>query len=140
MSLHDGLLCYCKLLIFLMFVGNTNVLEMLSHWKQLKLLLDMGTWKHLVSLIQAFYAEQTATMRSKDLSTAFSFSTGKGTRQGCNISAVEFNMVAQDIKRRTLENSQQGINVGGILVNNLRYADDITLRRVHVRDGGRGLV
>jgi len=65
-----------------MFVGNTNVLEMLSHWKQLKLLLDMGTWKHLVSLIQAFYAEQTATMRSKDLSTAFSFSTARVRDKG----------------------------------------------------------
>jgi len=40
---------------------------------------------------------------------------------------VEFNLYAEDIMRRTLEDNEHGIKVGGRQINNLRYADDTTL-------------
>jgi len=40
---------------------------------------------------------------------------------------VEFNLYAEDIMRRTLENNEHGIKVGGRQINSLRYADDTTL-------------
>jgi len=40
---------------------------------------------------------------------------------------VEFNLYAEDIMRRTLENNEHGIKVGGRQINNLRYADDTLL-------------
>lgn len=55
------------------------------------------------------------------------FPIGKGTRQGCNISPTEFNLYAEDIIRRSLEDNQHGVTVGGRRINNIRYADDTTL-------------
>jgi len=82
--------------------------------------------KHLVALVQALYAQQTAKVRW-DGKSSEAFAIGKGTRQGCNISLVEFNLYVEDIMTRTLENNKHGIKVGGRQINNLRYADDTTL-------------
>jgi len=40
---------------------------------------------------------------------------------------VEFNLYAEDIMRRTLEDNEHDIKVGGRQINNLCYADDTTL-------------
>jgi len=72
------------------------------------------------------YAQQTAKVRW-DGESSEAFTVGKGTRQGCYISPVEFNLYAEDIMRRTLENNEHGIKVGGTQINNLRYADDTIL-------------
>jgi len=57
----------------------------------------------------------------------FIVKAGKDTRQGCNISPIEFNLYAEDTMRRTLENNEHGIKVGGRQINNLRCADNTTL-------------
>jgi len=86
----------------------------------------MGIPKYLVALIQALYAQQTTKVRW-DGESSKAFTIGKGTRQGCDISPVEFDLYAEDIMRRILENNEHGIKVGGRQINNLRYADDTTL-------------
>jgi len=40
---------------------------------------------------------------------------------------MEFNLYAEDIMRRTLEDNEHGIKVGGRQINNLHYAGDTTL-------------
>ena len=53
---------------------------------------------------------------------------GKGVRQGCILSPCLFNLYAEYIMRNTgLEEAQAGIRIAGRNINNLRYADDITL-------------
>jgi len=109
-----------------MFVDYTKAFDMVSHPKLFKVLLEMGIPKHIVVLVQALYAQQTAKMRWYGESSE-AFTIGKGTRQGCNISPVEFNLCAKDITRRTLENNEHGIKVGWRQINNFRYANDTTL-------------
>ena len=53
---------------------------------------------------------------------------GKGVHQGCTLSPCSFNLYAEYIMRNAgLEEAQAGIKIAGRNINNLRYADDITL-------------
>ena len=56
------------------------------------------------------------------------FQIRKGVRQGYILSPCLFNLYAEYIMRNTgLEEAQAGIKIAGRNINNLRYADDITL-------------
>ena len=56
------------------------------------------------------------------------FQIGKGVGQGCILSPCLFNLDAEYIMRNAgLEETQAGIKIAGRNINNLRYADDITL-------------
>ena len=63
-----------------------------------------------------------------DMETADWFQIGKGVRQGCILSPWLFNLYAEYIMRNAeLEEAQDGIKFAGRNINNLRYADDLTL-------------
>ena len=71
-------------------------------------------------------AGQEATVRTKHGTTDW-FQIGKGVRQGCKLSPCLFNLYAEYIMRNAgLEEAQAGIKIARS-INNLRYADDITL-------------
>jgi len=56
------------------------------------------------------------------------FQIGKGVRQGYLLSPCLFNLYAEYIMRNAgLDEAQAGIQIVGRNINNLRYADDITL-------------
>ena len=56
------------------------------------------------------------------------FQIEKGVRQGCILSPCLFNLYAEYIMRNAgLDEAQVGIKIAGRNINNLRYADDITL-------------
>ena len=87
----------------------------------------MGIPDHLTCLLRNLYAGQEATVRTGHGPTDW-FQIGKGVRQGYILSPCLFNFYAKDIMRNAgLEEAQAGIKVSGRNINNLRYADDITL-------------
>ena len=54
--------------------------------------------------------------------------SGKWVCQGCILSPCLFNLYAEYIMRNAgLDEAQAGIEIAGRNINNLRYADDITL-------------
>ena len=56
------------------------------------------------------------------------FQIGKGVRQGCILSPCLFNFYAEYIMQNArLDEAQAGIKISRRNMNNLRYADDITL-------------
>ena len=56
------------------------------------------------------------------------FQIEKGVPQGCTLSPCLFNLYAEYIMRSArLDEGQAGIKMAGRNINNLRYADDITL-------------
>ena len=56
------------------------------------------------------------------------FQIGKGVRQGCILSPCLFNLYPEYIMRNAgLNEALAGIKISGRNINNLRYADDITL-------------
>ena len=57
------------------------------------------------------------------------FQIGKGIHQGCILSPCLFNLYLEYIMRNAgLEEAQVGIKIARKNINNLRYADDITLK------------
>ena len=55
------------------------------------------------------------------------FQIGKGVRQGCGLSPCLFDFYAEYMRNAGLEEAQAGIKIAGRYINNLIYADDITL-------------
>ena len=88
---------------------------------------EMGIPDHLTCLLRNLYAGQEATVRTGHGTTDW-FQIGKGVRQGYILSPCLFNFYAEYIMRNAgLEETQAGIKISGRNLNNLRYADDITL-------------
>ena len=64
-----------------------------------------------------------------DLGQQTGYKDGKGACQDCILLPCLFNLYAEYIMRNTeLNEAQAGIKVAGRNINNLRYADDTTLR------------
>ena len=81
----------------------------------------------MTCLLRNLYAGQEATVRTGHGTTDW-FQIGKGVRQGCILSPCLFNLIVDYIMRNAgLEEAQAGIKIAGKNINNLRYADDITL-------------
>ena len=99
----------------------------MDHDKGWKFFKEMGIPDHLTCLLRNLYAGQEATVRTEH-GTRDWFQIGKGVCQGCILSPCLFNLYAESIMRNPgLEEKQAGIKIAGRTINNLRYADDITL-------------
>ena len=99
----------------------------MDHNKLRKILKEMGIPDHLTFLLRNPQSGQEATVRTKHGTTDW-FQIGKGVHQGGILSPCLFNLYAEYIMRNArLGESQTGIKIAGRNINNLRYADDITL-------------
>jgi len=86
----------------------------------------MGIPGHLTCLLRNLYAGQDTTVRTGH-GTIDWFKIGKGI-QGSILSLCLFNLYAEYIMQNAgLDDSQAGIKIAGTNINNLRYADDVTL-------------
>ena len=99
----------------------------MDHNELWKILQEMQLPDHLTCLLRNLYAGQEATVKTGHGPTDW-FQTGKGVRQGCILSPCLLNSYAEYIMRNAwLDEAQAGIKIAGRHINNLRYADDITL-------------
>ena len=74
------------------------------------------------------YAGQEAAVRTGRGTTDW-FQIGKGVCQGCTLLPCLFNLYAEYIMRNAgLDEAQAGIKIARRNINNLIYADDITLK------------
>ena len=88
----------------------------------------MGIPDHQTCLLRNLYAGQETTVRTGHGKTDW-FQTGKGVHQDCILLSCLFNLYAEYITRNTgLEEAKAVIKIAGRNINNLRYADDTTLR------------
>ena len=88
----------------------------------------MGIPDHVTCLLRNLYVGQEAIVRTAH-GTTDCFQIGKGVPQGCILSPCLFNLYAEYIMRNVgLEEVEVGIKIGRRNINNLRYADDTTLR------------
>ena len=99
----------------------------MNHSKLWEIFKEMGIPDHLTCLLRNLYAGQEATVRTGYGTTDW-FQIGKGVHQGCILSPCLFNFYTEYIMRNAgLDETQDGIKIAGRKINNLRYADDLTL-------------
>jgi len=99
----------------------------MDHSKLWKILKEMRIPDLLTCLLRNLYAGQEATVRTQHETTDW-FQIGKGVCQGCILSPCLFNLYAEYIMRNAgLGEALAGTKIARRNINNLRYADDVTL-------------
>ena len=110
------------------FIDYAKAFDCVDHNKLWKILKEMGIPDHLTCLLRNLYAGQEATVRTGHGTTDW-FQIGKGVLQGCILSPCLFNLYAEYIMPNAgLDEAQAGIKISRRNINNLRYADDTTLK------------
>ena len=113
--------------IYFCITDYAKAFACVDHNKLWRILKEMGIPDHLTCLLRNLYAGQEATVRTGHGTTDW-FKIGKGVHQGCILSPCLFNLYAEYIMRNAgLDEAQAGIKIAGRNINNLKYADDITL-------------
>ena len=113
--------------IYFCFIDYAKAFDCVDHNKLWKILKETGIPDHLTCLLRNLYESQKATVRTGHGTTDW-FQIGKGVCQSCKLSPCLLNLYAEYIMRNAgLEESQAGMKIAGRNINNLRYADGITL-------------
>ena len=103
------------------------VFDCVDHNKLWKILQEMGIPDHLTCLLRNLYAGQEATVRTEHRTMDW-FQIGKEVYQGYILSPCLFNLYAEYIMQYArLDEAQAGIKIARRNINNLWYANDITL-------------
>ena len=84
-------------------------------------LSEIGINDKDLQIITKLHWEQSAAVKSENGMTS-EFKIKKGVRQGCVLSPNLFNLYTEKIFREVED--MKGVNIGGVNINNLRYADD----------------
>jgi len=108
------------------FVDFKKAFDSISHDKLWLTMMDMGYPLHLIDLLAKLYKKQLAKVKVAGTLSEW-FRVKKGVRQGCVLSPYLFNILAEMVMRETLDGFQGGLQIGGRMITNLRYADDTIL-------------
>ena len=110
------------------FIDYTKAFDCVDHNKLQKILKEMGIPDHLTWFLRNLYAGQEATIRTGHGTTDW-LQIRKGVCQSCILSPCLFNLNAEYIRQNAgLDETQAGIKIARRNSNNLRYADDTTLK------------
>ena len=111
----------------LCFIVYAKAFDYVDHRKLWKSIQEMGITDHLTCLLRNMYAGQKAIVRTGHGTTDW-FQIGKRVYQGCILPPCLFNLYTECIMQNArLDEAQTGIKISGRNINNLKYADDITL-------------
>ena len=106
---------------------SAKAFDCVDHNKLWKILKGMGIPDHLTCLLRNLYMGQEATVKTGHGTTDW-LQIGKGVHQGFILSPCLFNLYVEYIMQNArLEEAQARIETARS-INNLRYADDTSLR------------
>ena len=112
--------------LYMCFIDCKKAFDCADHDVLWVILRDMGVPVHLIVLLRRLHINQEATVRT-EFGETDNIDIGKGVRQGCILSPLIFNIIAENTMREALEEWKRGVSVGGRMVTKLKYADDTTL-------------
>lgn len=120
--------------VFACFIDFEKAFDRVNHRKLLETLRQSGLDDKDIRIISNLYWKQKARVRVENALSG-EFEVRQGVRQGCVLSPLLFNVYSERLFREALENAEDGILINGVLINNLRYADDTVL----IADTAEGL-
>ena len=89
-------------------------------------LRSFGIEEGLVQVMKSLYSSaSSAVLLNNNVSNYLR--TTVGVRQDCLLSPILFNLYLENITRETLHNFKSTISFGGLIISNLRFADNIDL-------------
>ena len=114
-------ICFC-------FIDYGKAFDCVDHKKLWKIFKEMEIPDHLTCLLRHLYAGQEATVRTRQETTDW-FQIGKRICQVYILSPCLFDLYGEYIMRNAgLDEAQVGIKIAKRNINNLRNADDTTLK------------
>ena len=108
----------------LCFIDFEKAFDRVKHKDLIKMLQNIGVDGKDLRLIRNLYWNQVGALRIGDKLTPWR-KTKRGVRQGYVMSPDLFALYSETILRSIRE--AEGIKIGGVNVNNIRYADDTVL-------------
>ena len=109
--------------IFVCFVDYEKAFDRVNWSKLMKILEQIGVDEKDRQLIRHLYLRQSVVVRVNGGNSEPGL-LGRGVRQGCPLSPLLFNIYIQQLIMEAMENVEDGVKVGGQLVNAIRFADD----------------
>ena len=99
-----------------------------SVWQQglWRVMRNYGIPEELVELLEDLYSKTISAVRVDGELTEW-FRVNVGVRQGCGLSPYLFNLILEAMMNIALDNTEIGVRISGVIINNLRFADDIDL-------------
>lgn len=109
---------------YLSFIDYNKAFDSLKHQKIWEALALQGVHNKYIRLLKNIYENMKARVRTERLGEHFHIK--KGVRQGDPLSPKLFSATLEHVFRQ-LEWDDYGININGVLLNHLRFADDLIL-------------
>ena len=109
--------------VFICFVDYEKAFDRVNWIKMMEILRDLGVdWKDR-RLIAELYMNPLAYVRI-DGELSEPATIGRGARQGCPLSPILYIIYGEALMKEAFSNVQEGISIGGRILNAHRFADD----------------
>jgi len=92
----------------------------------MEVLHQLGLDGRDICIIKKLYWRQKERLRV-DNQTTNDVQMNGGVPQGCKLSPTLFKVYSEKIIANAFTDSPEGIKINGVLINNIRYADDAAL-------------
>lgn len=113
-----------KIKLNIALIDYNKAFDSINHNYLIKALRNQGVPESYIQIIKQMYAKNKTRIIT-DIEGEY-FEVKKGVKQGDPLSSILFNCALEEIFRK-LNWEGKGINVNGVWLSNLRFADDIVL-------------
>ena len=111
--------------VFPCFIDYQKAFDKMCHFQLLTILKQVGIDDKDLCIIRNLYCEQNAAIKLTEGLTMWT-DIKRGVSQGCVVSPDLFNLYSE-FTLRELDEIEDGIQVNGRHINNIRYADAVLL-------------
>ena len=109
--------------LFVCFVDFEKAFDRVNWVKLLEVLRSIGVdWRDRRMIGELYMQQETVVRVGGELSDRAVL--GRGVRQGCLLSPLLFSIYAEHMMKEALDDSENGVKVGGRLIQDVRFADD----------------